>query len=181
MSVRATLWISSVLLLVAVAFGRDQGQDLKELAASQGRELLKGLSGVFVLVEHIPEVLEKLGLTADQVSTDVELTLRRNGVTVLTEEEMFAAPGTPYLYVRIDGRAIEGKDVACVAHTIELKEKVALVRQPSQRVMATTWSTRNCGYVGFSRIPDLRDFIKDDVDRFCNSYLAANPPQPPAP
>ena len=76
-----------------------------EAAAAQlpsiGREeALRGLSGVCVLVEHIPGLERaRAGLTTDRVPTAVELRLRSYGITVLSRQECLADPRDPYLHV----------------------------------------------------------------------------------
>jgi hypothetical protein len=40
---------------------------------------------------------------------------------------------------------------------------------------ATTWSVTAVGTVGRENLRNIRDFIKDDVDKFVNAYLSVNP------
>src|SRR5947207_10859466 len=66
------------------------------------RKTLAGLNGAAVLIEQIRDDAQHDGLWTGQVQTDVELRLRQAGIPVLTEEQMLAAPGSPYLYVNIN-------------------------------------------------------------------------------
>ena len=63
------------------------------------RATLRGLQGVFVLIEDLSPESERAGLTAQQRQTDVEEQLRHAGMPVLTQEQAFRVQGAPYLYV----------------------------------------------------------------------------------
>ena len=49
-----------------------------------------------VLVEDMTDDAKRLGLNTVQIQTDVELKLRLAGIKVLTKEERYGTPGTPY-------------------------------------------------------------------------------------
>src|SRR2546425_12694340 len=71
--------------------------------SGQARATLRGLSGVGVIIENLPDPeVERAGLTRQQLQTDVELQLRQAGITVLTWEETPKTPGAPSLYVRVN-------------------------------------------------------------------------------
>ncbi len=56
------------------------------------RESLRGIPGVYVLIEHLNPDAESDGLTRTQLRTDVELKLRLAGIKVFTREERFLGP-----------------------------------------------------------------------------------------
>ena len=56
------------------------------------RRSLKGIKGIFVFVEKLPNEVEKAGLRKDQINTDVELKLRMEGIKVVSEQELFSLP-----------------------------------------------------------------------------------------
>src|ERR1700686_187081 len=66
------------------------------------RDSLKGLTGVYVLIEDLPNDATQAGLTTDTFRTDVELRLRRSGIKVLGREELFRTPGEPRLYSNVN-------------------------------------------------------------------------------
>jgi len=66
------------------------------------RETLKGLGGVQVLVEEIHPAVARRGLTARQIQTDTELTLRRFGVNVLSKDESRKTPAKAWLSVWVN-------------------------------------------------------------------------------
>ena len=142
-------------------------------ALTDDQEALVGLKGVEVVIEKIKPAAERLGLTRDQIKTDVELRLRKAGVRVLTEKERLEMPGVPFLYVNV-GIAFNA-DSTLVAYSIraELNELVTLDR--GFRTRGAIWDTSRVGGVGTGRISELREDVGDQVDRFINDYLAANP------
>src|SRR6266704_3096051 len=105
------------------------------------RNTLAGLTGMYVLVEHIPDEAERDGLDTTQIRTDVELKLRQAGITVLTQQEWLSTAAAPYLYVNVQVFKNSAHFYAYSAN-VELRQRVALVHNPSTSVLATTWSAR---------------------------------------
>jgi ribosomal protein S8 len=138
------------------------------------RDTLKGLQGVYVLVENLKPEVEKYGLTRQQLQTDVELRLRQNGIRVLSKQEQFSTPGMPYLYVNVNTMPdING--LVPLGILLELKQNVFLARDTTKLCIASTWNGSTTGSVGSKKIETIRDSVKDSVDIFINDYLAANP------
>ena len=141
-----------------------------------GKEVLQGLEGVFVLVRDIRQEAEKYGLTKKALQTDTELQLRRYGIKVLTLEECVSTPGQPFLCINVILSLEEGVPLAGAAINVELRETVLLLREPKRICYSvSTWSKTGVWGVGLSRIKDLRESVKDLVNEFINDYLAANP------
>jgi len=139
------------------------------------RQTLKGIAGVYVLVEGLGPDEEQDGLSENRIRADVELKLSMTGIKVLTREESFNAPGKPYLYVNLNAMKISGISNYVYSVRIELNQDVWLDRDPKVRVSAVTWDVGNVGTVGTSRIDTIRDKIAYLVDMFINAWLAANP------
>ncbi|MGA2267560.1 MAG: hypothetical protein ABSH44_03720 [Bryobacteraceae bacterium] len=137
------------------------------------RKSLKGLKGVNVLVEPLEAEVEQGGLTKTSIQTDVELRLRQAGITVLTDAENLAAPGSPYLYIVV--LTFRGPQYN-YSIGVELCQSVRLERDPSIQIFgATTWSVAGIGGVSRNNPRAIRDDIKDYVDMFINAYLSVNP------
>jgi hypothetical protein len=138
------------------------------------QKALRGLKGVRVLVEPLYPVAERLGLSKDQITTDVELRLRKAGVRVLSEKEMQETPGLPFLYVNINTYIPTGQKALCAfTARVDLAEVVTLARgYPS---VGLIWHKDSIGTVGTQSIREIRGEVGDLVDEFINDYLAANP------
>ena len=139
------------------------------------RATLVGLTGVYVLVENIPDEAQRDGLDTTQIRTDVELKLRQAGITVLTRQEWLSTAAAPYLYVNV--QAIKSRaNVYAFSANVELLQRVTLVRNPAMSIPATTWSaTGIIGGVGSQKVGSVREHVRDRTDQFINAYLAANP------
>jgi hypothetical protein len=146
-----------------------------------------------VLVEPLDPEMERLGLTKEQIQTDVEIKLRKTGFNVKGKDEFFF----PYIYLYINLGSFHS-DSGSVAYTIgtSLNQEVLLDRNKTVNTIASTWSTGSIGIVGQSNVRQLRDKISDQVDEFINNWLKANasttsqkktpqstyvPPPPPPP
>lgn len=137
------------------------------------QKALVGLKGVRVDVEDMDAQVERLGLTKDQIKTDVELKLRKAGIRVLTDNEVFATPGMPSLYVNINTLISPELPFIVCSISAELIEVVKLAR--GFEVTGTIWDIGSVGRVGTGNIRKLREYLGDIVDKFINDYLAANP------
>jgi hypothetical protein len=138
------------------------------------RSSLKGLQGVNVLIEELKPTVERAGLTEADIRTDVELKLRLAGITVLSDKQSLAAPGSPYLYVNVQVLDSDDSLWPC-SISVALEQSVTLRRNPQIGVVAVTWSVTSVGSVGRLNVRGLRDSVKEGVDKFINAYLAANP------
>lgn len=136
------------------------------------REPLVGLRGVRVLVEDIRADAEHDGLHRDQVVTDVELRLRKNGIRVL---EWMKNPGAPYLYISFGTNRNDKYSIYAYAVTVQLMQSVSLEDRPSIKTVGAVWQTQSVGTVGVYVIRTIREVVNDLVDKFINDYLAVNP------
>ena len=149
-------------------------------AAAQGsrsKETLKGLHGLHVVVEKLNPELERDGLAARQIQVDIELRLRKAGITVFSQGEVNKADGPTLLHVRVD--AVKGDDVLenlyAVHMGVELWQAVYLYRlEKSPAFVAATWTIRGTAFVGKEKLNDVRSYLAGQVDEFINDYLTAN-------
>jgi len=137
---------------------------------------LRGLRGVYVLVEDLRPEVEQAGLTKAMIQTDAELKLRLAGIRVLTQDENLKEPGMPYLYLRATVFQSSPKSWR-FSVTVELTQYVQLTRNPAIVVGAHTWSSERLnGIAPSADMPQMvRSDSKDLVDQFINAYLAVNP------
>lgn len=129
---------------------------------------LAGIDIVSVVVEHLPDGAKVLGLTEDNIQTDVELKLVVAGLHVVPEAEHYKLPGMPYLYINAN-LTPDGK-VASVE--VELRQNVRLERKNDLVTVVSTWSLGTLMEAPTDQ--RVRDRIKDDVDTFLTAWRAAN-------
>lgn len=139
------------------------------------RDTLRGLKEISVLVEYLPDDVEREGLNREHLQRDIGVRLRHVGLHVLTIPELANLPGAPYLYVAV--YPITGASVNFNAYAVmlTLKQLVQLSRNPTTELFATTWE----GPIHFSsisdaRVVDIRTKIFDAVGRFIVDYLDVN-------
>jgi hypothetical protein len=148
------------------------------IAQSSEKDSLRGLKGIYVLVERIGGRVEQQGLTTSQLKTDAELKLRKAGIRVATRgESLDSSVGT--LHISVTANPTQSvPNLYQVSIIVELLQEVRLVRDPTITVVsATTYAVaRSCGTVGIDHLrDDVRNAASDDVDVFINDYLAMNP------
>ena len=163
----ALLLATVALLLLAMS-----GRSAMAFDDESTRATLKGLPGVWVWVEDFSDDAKRAGFNQQTFQTDVELKLRLAGIKILTEQERMFTSGIPYLYLNVN--PLHGQHGQIHAYTInlELNQWVWLGREPSIRAPATTWSV---GSVGYGKLSNVRNAVKDLVDQFINAWLSVNP------
>ena len=164
-----TFCSTATLSIVILICGNAYAQDIE-----QTRNALRGLTGIYVMTESpLEEDANRGGLSQEAVRTEVEVKLSQAGIRVLSKEEWEKIPGKPYLQVwpRVLKGGVLGGYIYYI--TVEFKQHVSLVRSPSILVFASTWSTEHMGYT--PDLKDIRDRMKDRVDRFIDAYLSVNP------
>jgi len=168
MKLRAFYSLATLLMLILIC-GNAYAQDIE-----QTRNALRGLSGVYVMPENpLDDDAIRGGLSKDAIRNEVELKLRQAGIRVLSTEEWEQAPGKPYLQVwpKVLKGVVLGGYIYHIS--VEFKQHVSLMRTPDIKVFGATWSTEHMGYT--PDLKDIRDRMKDRVEKFIDAYLSVNP------
>ena len=164
----------SVMVLMAVLLLHSISHTLTdEQKVIMFQKPLVGLKGVQVLVEYMDPKAEGIGLTRDQIRTNVELRLRKAGIMVLTGKEMGEIPGRPIFYVNVNTLFLKQNPLIVYHIRLELQEWVTLGR--GFETVGGIWNASTTGVVGPKQIGKVRELVGDLVDEFINNYLAANP------
>ena len=101
--VRIPTSVCRVLLGLAVLWGL-LGLPALGRCADDGdfaRATLRGLQGVYILIEDIQPEITRAGLTTQQLHTEVEGQLRHADIPVRTKDHAFRLHGAPFLYVYV--------------------------------------------------------------------------------
>jgi len=139
------------------------------------RDTLRGLKEISVLVEYLPDDIEREGLNREHLQRDIEVRLRQAGLHVLTISEVANLPGAPYLYVAVYPIIGPSINVNTYAVALTLKQLVQLSRNPSTELFATTWEGPiHLSSLSDSRVLDIRSRIFDAVGRFIVDYRDVN-------
>ena len=166
-----TLAVAALVVTVLVSPGL--AQEAPTTAAT-----LRGLTGVNVVVEEVPTQpeVEEAGLGSSAVQEDIESQLREGGIRVLSDEEWQAAPGRPWLFVRVQMLRPQAARRAFVyVISLDLTQQVTLARDPGIEAMGMTWRTGGISTVSAVNLPRVRDSLRAHLDTFINAYWTVNP------
>jgi hypothetical protein len=162
----AALALVMLLLLPGVSFGLTDNQ-----------EGLRDIKGVFIYSSVSPE-LEQLGLTQDQIKTDIELELRKFGVRILTKklpepklEEFNKTPQPSRLIVTLI--VLVRQNICFFSVITEVRETV--FRGNGFAADGSIWRDGGIGITDINNMRKIRNVVNDEIDKFINDYLAANP------
>ena len=140
------------------------------VSQSREAETLRGLQAVHILVEALHADAGSIGLTKKQFQTDVELELRKAGITIGTST-------SGYLYVYANIMKLSGVNGFAYDVDVSFEQAGKLIRDPSILIFAA--STWRKGYLGASprrgARSAIREVVRDFVSEFINDYLTVNP------
>ena len=105
-----------------------------------GRQSLKDLPGVYLIVEELDEIIEENGLSRNEIESDVKKKLQKADIEILSEKEMQKTPGMPWLYVSI-GSGTLNRNLLVYTINMELVQSVMLVRDAGILCNASTWKS----------------------------------------
>lgn len=139
------------------------------------RDTLRGLTDVSVLVEYLPDEIEREGLSREHVKRDIEVRLREGGLRVLSTSDIAKTLGAPYLFVTVYTVAGPSLNMHGYAVGLALKQLVQLSRNPTTQLFATTWEGPAFPSVLTApKVIEIRNRISDAVERFLIDYQAVN-------
>ena len=139
------------------------------------RDTLRGLSEISVLVEYLPDDVEREGLNREHLQRDIEVRLRQAGLHVLTITEVANSPGAPYLYIAVYPITSPSVNFNAYAVALTLKQLVQLSRQPTTELFATTWEgPMHFGSLSDAKVLGIRNKIFDALGRFIVDYRDVN-------
>jgi len=187
------LWFVSTLIILALVM-----PDSLVMASddSKARSTLRRLEAVYVQVATLdPELkkeFQKEGLTEELLQIGIGRRLEAAGIKVIPEEDFGKSDPKRILCINVQiltpealtkyGYSVEGQQISKSERVeryvyrvdVEVRQTVSLVRDPTIKELAATWST---GSFGFRRLSRIKEDVNDQVDAFINAYLAVNPNQ----
>lgn len=143
---------------------------------SDQKESLRGLQGLFILVEPLTPEIEKAGISRNQFKQEVELKLRQAGLRVFNEGQGMEDPARPYLYINLNAYSWREEVIYGYSLKVDLNQLVFLNRDPKIGCFGTTWYSGSAGIIGANKLKGfLRTELADLIDKFINDYKAVNP------
>ena len=139
------------------------------------RASLKGLTGVFVLVEELNPPEEQAGLKTADIQADVEEKLKAAGIPLLSKTQNIDTPGMPTLYISVSVASSPATDLWPFSIDVNLEQQATLKRSPDTFVpTAITWHVGSIGAVDKSSIRSIRERVNEQVAKFVNAYFKVN-------
>jgi len=138
---------------------------------------LTEIKSLYVFVQGVTDETKKVGLSAEQIQTEVEEKLKELGIKIVTEEEAEKPSDKPTLYVTINARKRE-RVAAFMFHVdVGVLQEVELVRDPMIQIMSIMWKKGRIGECHSRKlVKAMQEVVGYLMDQFCEDYRKANPP-----
>ena len=140
-----------------------------------GRDTLRGLPGVEVLVEPIDPQLERQGLMASAVHANVERYLAARSITVYPNQVGNASEAKPYLYIHVSGLSLPLQQGYALAVDVQVRQTLRSLVTGSAIVNAMSWDQQMVMIVppggGMQRVHAQ---VQTLVDQFVQDWRAVH-------
>lgn len=139
-----------------------------QLFVPTGRDTLRGLPGVEVLVEPLQPELQRAGLTDDGLARDVSRQLAAAGITVFPSQRDNPSPAKPYVYVHVNAAGLTGSTGYAVAIQVHLRQTLASLTTESRVVNAMSWDAHN---VIVTPLPSVRTEVAGEIHSLVDVFI----------
>jgi len=167
MPVRSRMTLVSLLVPLLFAVGASA-----QPVVATGRETLRGLPGVEVAVEDVPE-LPQPELATSALHIAVEQRLRAGGITVYPTQAANPAEAKAYVYVHLNALPLGGQ-MHAVAIQVQLRQTVRSTVTKAIIVNAMTWEKYTVAAATAAEGAQLRDLVLEMVDHFVADWRAVH-------
>ena len=169
MTIQHGVGLGAVFLIAALSADAQAQQFL-----STGRDTLRGLPGVEVLVEPLAAELEQSGLTASAIRTNAEAQLRAGGIPIYSSQTENPSPAKAYLYVHVTGLSMPRQGYA-LSVQVHLRQTLRSLVTGSAIVNAMTWDQQMVMVVpAGSSMRRVDAEVRSLVDRFVQDWRAVH-------
>ncbi|HEX5108635.1 MAG TPA: hypothetical protein VFV95_09325 [Vicinamibacterales bacterium] len=145
-----------------------------QMFVTTGRDTLRSLPGVEVIVDSLPPELERAGLKTTDVRADVDKRLRAKGIPIFGSQSANPSAAKAYLYVHLNALPIPGGSLYAIAIHVQVRQTVRSLVTSSNIVDAVTWDSHTVVGVSAGELAAVRDEIGEHVDRFVSDWTAVH-------
>jgi hypothetical protein len=163
---RFVLGMTAMALLVSVTPAAAQ------MFVTTGRDTLRSLPGVEVIVDVVPPELERAGVTAASLKGALTKRLGAAGITIYASQKDNPSPARPYLYVHLNALEIPKDDLCIVAVLVQVRQTVRSVVTSSSIVDAMTWDSHTVVGIPVKELGRIGEVIDEHADRFIRDWQA---------
>jgi hypothetical protein len=143
-----------------------------QMFVTTGRDTLRSLPGIEVIVDVVPPELERAKVTAASLKGALEKRLTTAGVTVYASQKDNPSPARPYLYVHLNALEIPGDGLCVVAVLVQVRQTVRSVATGSSIVDAMTWDSHTVAGIPVKELGRVGEVIDEHADRFIRDWKA---------
>ena len=143
-----------------------------QMYVTTGKDTLRGLPGVEVVVDELPEELRAAGHSAQGLRTAIAARLRKAGLTVFASQKANTSDAKPYLYVLLNGFPIPGETTYAMSVQVQVRQTVRSVVTSSSIVDAVTWDSHDVVGVPTKELPRVTDVVLEHVERFVRDWTS---------
>lgn len=141
-------------LFAVLALALTHTESRAQLFVPTGRDTLRGLPGVEILIEPLQPELARDGLTQDSVVQAVTRQLKAGGVTIYPGQRENPSVSKPYLYVHVNAARRDANGDYAVAVQVHLRQTLASLTTESRIVNAMSWDAHDVLIVTPARLKD---------------------------
>lgn len=145
-----------------------------QLFVPTGKDTLRSLPGVEVIVEPLQPEIERAGLTRAAIRAEVVRRLSSGGIRVYATQAENASPAKPYVYVNVNALGLPRGAGYAVAVQVQVRQTLRSVVTESSIVDALTWDALTVLHVTRDTMPDVRPAIDQFVDQFIADWKAVH-------
>ena len=136
---------------------------------------LRGITAVAVRFEPVSDDARYDGLNPQTIQVDVEQSLKKAGIKLLTAPEALAEPGSPTLYVRINVKIPYDGTEYSVNTTLALLQDAVAARDPNLKLhQAKTWDAGYLTVIPRADVRRVRGIVQDLMNEFIKDWQTAN-------
>ena len=138
---------------------------------SDQKGTLRGIEALLIVIGQLPPEVKELGLTREQLRTEVASAIRLAGITVVPLEAFPTLD--PYLYITIT--TVYREPHLSYSLQSELKQLVYLGRDKGISCDATTWTRKKTGITERAHAKsEITGNIRRLVEKFITDYKAVH-------
>ena len=160
-----------------VVLGLCAHQASAQMFVTTGRDTLRGLPGVELLLEPTPPELPHGEMTTPALRSVIEKRLRDGGITLYASQAANPSSAKAYLYVQFTTLPVT-ESLQAVSIQVHVRQTVRSSVTESNIVNAMTWDAHTVAAVGPRDGAELRDLVLEMVGRFVDDWRAVNGAKP---
>jgi hypothetical protein len=154
----------------------DDAGDVRRYQTAKRQRVLRDIAGLYLLLEQLPDTVQRDGLTQADLRACVEPVLRHARIPLLPFNAAYESR-SPWLYVNVHALRLDDHAAYTLSIEVSVRDNVVLEREPrpTDPITAATWSEQT---LLWTRAASLRKSVCDAVTsilrRFADDYFAAN-------